>query len=48
MAILVDTSILGRLANRADASHAVAAAAVAEHQRRGEVMQVTLQNLIES
>jgi len=47
MAILIDTSILGRLANRADASHSVAAAAVAELHRRGEVWHVTSQNLIE-
>src|SRR5438132_1618847 len=47
MAILVDTSILGRLANRADASHPVAAAAVAELHRRGEVLHVTPQSLIE-
>ena len=47
MAILVDTSILGRLANRADISHRVAESAVAELHRRGEVPHVTAQNLIE-
>lgn len=47
MAILVDASVLGRLANRADASHAVAQSAVAELHRRGEVLHVTAQNLIE-
>jgi predicted nucleic acid-binding protein len=47
MAVLVDTSVLGRLANRSDAAHAVAQAAVAELHRRGEVLHVTAQNLIE-
>ena len=47
MAMLVDTSVLGRLANRADVSHPVAKAAVAELHRRGEVLHVTSQNLIE-
>ena len=47
MAILIDTSILGRWANRADVSHPVAKAAVAELHRRGEVLHITPQNLIE-
>lgn|SRR5262245_6519220 len=47
MAILVDTSILGRLANRTDAAYPVAAAAVAELHRRGEVLHVAPQSLIE-
>lgn len=47
MAILVDTSVLGRLANRADVSHRIAESAVAELHRRGEVLNVTPQNLIE-
>jgi predicted nucleic acid-binding protein len=47
MATLIDTSVLGRLANRADAAHAVAQAAVAELHRRGEVLHVTPQNLVE-
>jgi hypothetical protein len=47
MAILVDASVLGRLANLADKSNAVARAAVAELHRRGEVLHITAQNLIE-
>src|SRR3954447_26889215 len=47
MDILIDTSVLGRLANRTDAAHAVAKAAVAELHRRGEVLHVTAQNLVE-
>ncbi len=47
MAILLDTSILGRLANRADQSHFIATAAIAELHRRGEILHVTPQNLIE-
>src|SRR5947209_3941932 len=47
MAILIDTSVLGRLANKADVSHAIAKAAVAELHRRGEVLHVTGQNLVE-
>jgi hypothetical protein len=47
MAFLVDTSVLGRLANKADAAHPVATRAVAELHRRGEVLHLTPQNLIE-
>ena len=47
MATLVDTSVLGRLANRADAAHRLAESAVAELHRRGEVLYITAQNLIE-
>jgi predicted nucleic acid-binding protein len=47
MAILIDTSVLGRLANRSDFDHPVATAAVAELHRRGEVLYLTPQNLIE-
>src|SRR5689334_25114683 len=47
MAVLIDTSVLGRLANRADVSHAVATAAIAELHRRGEGLHVTAQNLVE-
>jgi hypothetical protein len=47
MATLVDTSVLGRLANRGDAAHGLAQAAVAELHRRGEVLHITAQNLIE-
>src|SRR4051794_41001165 len=38
MAHLLDTNILVRLANTADASHAVAARAVVELHRRGEAL----------
>jgi predicted nucleic acid-binding protein len=47
MAFLIDTSILGRLANQTAASNPVAAAAVTELHRRGEVLHITPQNLIE-
>jgi len=44
---LIDTSILARLANATDVQHAVAARAVLELHRRGEVLHVTPQVLIE-
>lgn len=47
MVHLIDTSILARLANATDAQHAVAARAVLELHRRGEVLHVTPQVLIE-
>jgi predicted nucleic acid-binding protein len=47
MAHLLDTSILGRLANARDVQHAVAAQAVLELHRRGEVLHVTPQVLVE-
>ena len=47
MAYLIDTSVLGRLANRADVSYPIAIRAVVELHRRGEVLHVTPQNLIE-
>lgn len=47
MAFLLDTSILVRLANASDAQHAVAAQAVLELHRRGEVLHITPQVLIE-
>jgi predicted nucleic acid-binding protein len=47
VAYLVDTSILVRLANRADASYAGADGAVVELHRRGEVLHLTPQNLVE-
>lgn len=47
MPILIDTSILGRMVNQADAHHAVAKAAVVELHRRGEVLCITPQNLVE-
>src|SRR3984957_20958658 len=47
MALLIDTSILVRLANATDPQHGVAARAVLELHRRGEVLHVTPQVLIE-
>jgi len=47
MAHLIDTNVLVRLANTADASHAVAAQAVLELHRRGEVLHLTAKVLIE-
>jgi predicted nucleic acid-binding protein len=47
MAHLVDTSILARLANTADAYYAAATHAVVELHRRGEVLHITPQNLVE-
>lgn len=47
MAYLLDTSILSRLANTADTLFPVASRAVVELHRRGEVLHVTPQNLIE-
>jgi len=47
MPYLIDTNILARLANGADAQHAIAARAVVELHRRGEVLHLTSQVLIE-
>lgn len=47
MAYLIDTSILVRLANAADARHAVTARAVMELHRQGEVLHLTSQVLVE-
>ena len=47
MAYLIDTTILARLANATDAQYAVAARSVLELHRRGEVLHVTPQILIE-
>lgn len=47
MAWLVDTSVLARLANHADAKYPAADRAVVELHRRGELLQITPQNLIE-
>src|SRR5438105_9572905 len=47
MALLLDTSILVRLANANDAQHPVAARAVLELHRRSEVLHITSQVLIE-
>jgi len=44
---LVDTSVLARLANTADPLNPVAERAVLELHRRGEVLHVTAQNLVE-
>ncbi len=47
MTYLIDTSILGRLANVSDVQHAVATHAVLELHRRGEVFHVTPQVMVE-
>jgi predicted nucleic acid-binding protein len=47
MAFLLDTSILARLANRADAMYPIADAAVAKLFLRNETLCITPQNLIE-
>jgi predicted nucleic acid-binding protein len=47
MAHLFDTNILARLANKADAQHAIATATIVELHRRGETLHLTPQVLIE-
>jgi predicted nucleic acid-binding protein len=47
VAYLLDTSILTRLANTAEARHAVATRAVLELHRRGDVLYITPQVLVE-
>jgi predicted nucleic acid-binding protein len=47
VAILLDTSVLGRLANAADQSNPVAVAAIQKLHQRGELIHITAQNLIE-
>jgi predicted nucleic acid-binding protein len=47
MSYLVDTSVLGRLANKSDAYYPVAVRALAELHRRGESLCIAPQNLIE-
>jgi predicted nucleic acid-binding protein len=47
MALLLDTSVLVRLANASDVQHPVAARAVLELHRRGDLLQITPQALIE-
>jgi predicted nucleic acid-binding protein len=47
MAYLLDTTILGRLANVRDVQHVVAAQAVLELHRRGEVLHITPQVMVE-
>ena len=47
MAYLIDTTVLVRLANSTDPRHAVAAWAVLELHRRGELLNLTPQVLVE-
>lgn len=47
MAFLIDTNVLGRLANLDDPLFSVASHAVTELHRRGETLHITSQNLIE-
>lgn len=47
MAYLIDTTILGRLANTRDVQHAVATRAVLELHRRGEGLHATPQVMVE-
>lgn len=47
MAFLIDTTILVRLANATDVQHATAARAVLNLHRRGEVLHITPQVLVE-
>jgi predicted nucleic acid-binding protein len=47
VAYLIDTSVLVRLANTADASHDVAKKAIAELHRQGEVLHITPQAMVE-
>ena len=47
MAYLIDTTILGRLANVNDAQHFAAARSVVELHRRGEELNITPQVMIE-
>ncbi len=47
MAILLDTNILGRLADKSDPFHVLAQNVIAKLRQRGEVLSITPQNLIE-
>ena len=47
MSYLLDTSILGRLANSVDPDFAVASDAVVDLHRQREIVHITPQNLIE-
>ncbi len=47
MSYLIDTTILGRLANVSDVQHAAATRAVLELHRRGESLHVTPQVMVE-
>src|SRR5487761_1782512 len=46
VAVLLDTNILVRLANSADAAHAIATRSVFELRRRGEPFHIAAQNLV--
>jgi predicted nucleic acid-binding protein len=47
VSILLDTSVLGRLANAADAANRIASTATLELHQRGELLHLTAQNMIE-
>ena len=47
MAYLIDTTVLARLANVTDAQHSIAARAVLELHRHGQMLHITPQVLIE-
>jgi predicted nucleic acid-binding protein len=47
VAILLDTNVLVRLANAADAAHSTVACAVLELHRHGETLHIAAQNLVE-
>jgi predicted nucleic acid-binding protein len=47
MALLIDTSVLVRLANATEVQHPVASSSVLELHRRGKVLHITPQVLIE-
>src|SRR5947209_4233217 len=47
MTYLLDTTVLGRLANVADKQHAIAASTVFELHRRGAVLHLTPQVMVE-
>jgi predicted nucleic acid-binding protein len=47
MTYLVDTNVLARLANKSDLQHGVALHAVIELHRRGEILHLTPQVLVE-
>ena len=47
MAYLVDTSVLARMADRADSKYSIASHAILALHRSGELLHITSQNLIE-
>jgi predicted nucleic acid-binding protein len=47
VAILLDTSVLGRLANVTDAAYRVASTAILTLHQRSELLHITAQNLVE-